>query len=147
MIRVYLYKNLLFLRKKNGWTQAEMQDRCGISTATWSNYENAKTEPDIQTIIEISRIFKVSIDDLLTVNLENAHLNEDFEGQKNAHQNAHLSAHLNTKNKGKYTEVDGPENVLNDPSDVGTWALMGQIKGVDEKLDQLRLLVEKVLKK
>lgn len=65
-----LAKNLYFLRKQAGITQAEIPDNIGIGRGTWSNYELDKTEPDIQTLIDISRFFRISIDQLLTEDLE-----------------------------------------------------------------------------
>lgn len=71
----YLGQNLHFLRNRSGYKQAEMLDIIGISGATWSDYENQKTEPKINKLIEISEFFGVDLDGLLTVDLsENVHL-------------------------------------------------------------------------
>ncbi len=43
-----------------------MEARTGIRKATWSNYENAVTQPSIEWLIKISRFFGVSLDDLIT---------------------------------------------------------------------------------
>lgn len=154
MLSVYLYKNLFYLRKLNGWTQAEMQDWCGVSRANWSNYENGNTEPDIQTIANISRAFKVSIDDLVLKNFEseykNGNLNYKSEGSKNdenGNVNSNLKGNLNSKKEGYYTPADGAETTANEPTEVGTWAILGQLKQMDEKLDQLLLSAEKAPKK
>jgi transcriptional regulator with XRE-family HTH domain len=66
---VYLYKNLKALRKSKGWTQDEMLPVCGITRSTWSNYETGQTQPDVETIVKISGIFGVSIDDLILKDL------------------------------------------------------------------------------
>lgn len=48
-----------------------MQTALGISGGTWSNYENNKTEPQIQTLIAIAEYFEVGLDDLLRKDLSN----------------------------------------------------------------------------
>ncbi|RXK81977.1 helix-turn-helix domain-containing protein [Filimonas effusa] len=67
----YLPENLYFLRKQRKLRQDEMLAVLGISGGTWSNYENGKTEPQIQTLIDIAVFFEVNIDDLLRVSLSN----------------------------------------------------------------------------
>ena len=146
MIRVYRYRNLLFLRKKKGWTQVEMQNHCGISGATWSNYENGKTEPDIQTLAIISKVFKVSIDDLILKNFEDVHLiekNEDEKKQGNVHLSVHPTVHPIGEKEVESAGAGPPETGQKEINEVSAWAIMGQLKEVQEKLDQLKLLAEK----
>ncbi|WP_144263983.1 helix-turn-helix domain-containing protein [Filimonas lacunae] len=57
------------MRKHRKLQQEGMQDALGISRATWSNYENGKTEPSIQTLLQIATYFNVSVDDLLRTDL------------------------------------------------------------------------------
>lgn len=65
----FFAKNILFLRKRHKYTQAEMPDLIGVGRATWSNYENGLTEPDFDKLIGIANLFKVTIDDLLTTDI------------------------------------------------------------------------------
>ena len=65
----FFAKNILYLRKKRKHTQAEMPALIAVGRATWSNYENGLTEPDFDKLIGIAKFFKVSIDDLLTVDI------------------------------------------------------------------------------
>ncbi|MBN8861417.1 MAG: helix-turn-helix transcriptional regulator [Sphingobacteriales bacterium] len=118
MTGVYLYKNLKALRKSKGWTQDEMLSVSGITRSTWSNYETGQTQPDIETIARISGIFGVSIDDLILKDLSN--VLED------------------PKNRKKFTEVEGPENVLNDPENIQTWTILTHLRRIEQKLDELR---------
>jgi transcriptional regulator with XRE-family HTH domain len=124
---VYLYKNLKALRKSKGWTQDEMLSVCGITRSTWSNYETGQTQPDVETIVKISGIFGVSIDDLILKDL--SYVLED------------------PKSKKKFTEVEGPENVLNDPENIQTWTILTHLRRIEEKLDQLRDLSNNNIKK
>lgn len=57
--------NLRILRKHKKLQQEDMLQPLGISRATWSNYELGKTEPQIQTLLDIAGFFDVSMDDLL----------------------------------------------------------------------------------
>ena len=82
IIMNFFAKNLLYLRKKNKYTQANMPELIDISRATWSNYEKGFTEPGFDKLIKIAKLFKVSIDDLLTrdiefdIHYENSQVNE-----------------------------------------------------------------------
>ncbi|WP_301965292.1 helix-turn-helix domain-containing protein [uncultured Ruminococcus sp.] len=58
-------KKLKELRIKNNLTQTDLGEKIYLSRATISKYEQGKMEPNIDTIIELSNIFKVSIDELL----------------------------------------------------------------------------------
>jgi len=120
LLRVYLYTNLKVLRKKNGWTQDEMQEQCGIQRSTWSNYENGYTEPSLEVIAMISGVFKISLDDLILKDLRDAHLNDEAE----------------TPKKPYATAEDRPETTANEPDEVGTWAILGQLKRIEEKIDR-----------
>ncbi len=74
----FFAKNILYLRKKHKYTQADMPALIAIGRATWSNYENGLTEPDFDKLIGISKLFKVTIDDLLTADIgAHDHLNND----------------------------------------------------------------------
>ena len=91
----FFAKNIHFLRKHYDFTQAEMPARIDIGRATWSNYENSVSEPDIEKIIGISALFKVSIDALLMVDLsENVHL-IGISSDENIGKNVHVNVHAN----------------------------------------------------
>lgn len=60
-----MLKNLRDLRKEVGLTQKEVAEKLNISQQTYSDYENCKTEPTIETLIAIANFFEVSTDYLL----------------------------------------------------------------------------------
>ncbi len=60
-----MLKNLKNLRKEFAFSQKQMADKLHISQQTYSDYENCKTEPTSETLIDIANIFDVSIDELL----------------------------------------------------------------------------------
>lgn len=61
-----LSKNLKTFRVKSGLTQLEMADLIGISDKNWSNYERGKTEPNVETLLKIASVFKISLDGLVS---------------------------------------------------------------------------------
>ena len=60
-----LADKIIELRKKNGWAQEELAEKLGVSRQAVSKWEGAQSVPDIQRILEMSRLFGVSTDYLL----------------------------------------------------------------------------------
>ena len=58
-------EKLKALRLENGLTQDELGEKLYLSRTSISNYEQGKFEPNIETIIDISDLFNVTIDELL----------------------------------------------------------------------------------
>ena len=52
-------------RKKNGWSQEDLADKLGVSRQSVSKWESAQSIPDLQRILEMSKLFGVSTDYLL----------------------------------------------------------------------------------
>jgi transcriptional regulator with XRE-family HTH domain len=67
-----------FEREKKGLKQNELADLIGVSQQTISKYENGTREPDITNLINLSRIFDVSIDYLLGLQNESQINHETF---------------------------------------------------------------------
>lgn len=97
-----------------------------IKATTWSNYENGITEPDITTLIRISKFFEVSLDDLLTVDLSTINTEEKEIAKKGR----------------PIPEYDLPESVVNEQNPAGQWATFQLLRQIDEKLDSLLLSVK-----
>lgn len=72
------------LRKKNGWSQAELAARLGISQSAIGMYEQGRREPDTRNLLRIARIFNVSVDYLIGASM--------LEGQFDPAQIAHTVA-------------------------------------------------------
>lgn len=53
---------LLELRNEKNWSQREIAKKLFISQGTYNNWENGKTEPSIEQLISLSKLFDVSID-------------------------------------------------------------------------------------
>ncbi len=59
-------KALQHLRRSRGYSQQQVADQLGISRQTYSNYELGKREAPYQTLLQISELFGVSVDFLLS---------------------------------------------------------------------------------
>jgi len=64
-ISVRIGKNLLALRKKNGLTQADVSAHLNKSFFAYSNYETGKRTISIDDLIILSRLYNVSIDEIV----------------------------------------------------------------------------------
>lgn len=59
-------QNLQTLRRQNGLSQQQLAEQLGVSRQAVSKWELDAAKPDIDNVIQISRLFDVSIDELLT---------------------------------------------------------------------------------
>lgn len=53
------------LRVKNNLTQEQAGNLVGVSAETWSNWENAKTFPDIIKLQRIEKEFHIKYDEII----------------------------------------------------------------------------------
>ena len=56
---------LIALRKKAGWSQEELAQQLNVSRQSVSKWEGAQSVPDLDKIVQLSRVFGVSTDYLL----------------------------------------------------------------------------------
>lgn len=62
-------RNLRFLRAKEALTQREFAERLGLKQATIGAYEEGRATPPLGCLTEVSRLFKVSLDNLINSDL------------------------------------------------------------------------------
>ena len=60
-----LGEKIKLLREKNNFTQSDIAEMLGVSSATISKYESGILEPNIDSLKKLSNIFNISIDELL----------------------------------------------------------------------------------
>ena len=58
-------ENIKKMRKKLKITQDELSEKLNVTRQAVSNWENGKTEPDIETLTKMAQIFDISIDELV----------------------------------------------------------------------------------
>ncbi len=68
--------NIRFLRARRKLSQQNVADELTISRVRYSKYENGISEPPIELLIRISKYFHVSIDLLLSVDIEKYPMDE-----------------------------------------------------------------------
>lgn len=57
-------KKIQELRKKNGMSQEDLAEKIGVARQTISKWELGETSPDLKQAKELSKIFKISLDEL-----------------------------------------------------------------------------------
>ena len=57
-------KNLKEIRKESGLTQKQVAEFLNVVESCYANWEQGRTEPNVEMIRKLSVIFKVSIDEL-----------------------------------------------------------------------------------
>lgn len=62
---IKLKETISTLRKRVGFTQKELAEKMNVSDKTISKWENGITEPDNKALVDLSKIFNISVDELL----------------------------------------------------------------------------------
>lgn len=73
MSNIQLANNLRFLRTKHKLTQDDLSSLLNISRQAYSNYETSKRTPDLDSLLHISRFYRISIDELVLDNLQSTY--------------------------------------------------------------------------
>lgn len=60
-----LADKIVTLRKRAGWSQEELAAQLGVSRQSVSKWEGAQSVPDMQKVVQMSRLFGVTTDYLL----------------------------------------------------------------------------------
>lgn len=56
---------LRLLRRAGGWSQREVAERLHINRSTYAYYETGRTRPEYETLVNIAKLYGVSVDFLL----------------------------------------------------------------------------------
>ena len=70
-----LYEKLYELRRASGMSQEELAEKLGVSRQAVSKWEGGGAQPELQKLIELSKLYNVSVDELLS--LEHAKSQQD----------------------------------------------------------------------
>lgn len=65
-----LADKIVFLRKKAGWSQEELAEQLGVTRQSVSKWEGAQSVPDMDKVVQMSRLFGVTTDYLLKDEIE-----------------------------------------------------------------------------
>lgn len=58
-------KNIKSFREQKNITQTELAEKLNVTRQAVSNWENEKTEPDIETLHKIASVLEVSVEELI----------------------------------------------------------------------------------
>lgn len=67
---MFLAQNLKYLRSKAGEKQKDIAELLGVSEMTVSRYESGENEPELSKVLMISKHYDLTIDELITVQLQ-----------------------------------------------------------------------------
>ena len=76
-----LAEKIMKHRKKKGWSQEELAEHLNISRQSVSKWQSGASVPDLDKILRLSEIFKVSTDYLLKDEIEEEENKEESEPQ------------------------------------------------------------------
>ena len=66
----YLAKNIKYLRNKKKWSQEELASKLEVKRSSIAAYESKNVKPKLEFIVGFSKLFNISISDLIEKNLE-----------------------------------------------------------------------------
>lgn len=92
-LKAIFAENLIRLRTASGMTQLDLGEALSYTDKAVSKWERAESIPDVTTLLQIARLFHVTIDDLLKPEKEWTHPEpepESPERQMARRKNAHL---------------------------------------------------------
>lgn len=64
-MKTKIAENIKFYRKELGLTQGQLAEKLNGKKSLVSNYENGYSTPDIFTLCKLSKIFDITLDDLV----------------------------------------------------------------------------------
>lgn len=86
-----LGRKIYQLRKLSGMTQEQLAEKLSISRQTLSKWENETGVPDVESVVKISTLFHVSLEELLLE--EGKHVEEEHGAQITLEDMAKINAH------------------------------------------------------
>lgn len=86
-MNIEIANRLANLRKESGMSQEELAQKLGISRQAISKWERAESSPDTDNLIALSKLYSVSLDNLLEADEESIE-NENYAKQYSKDNNA-----------------------------------------------------------
>lgn len=130
----HLANNIRFLRQKRRLTQSEIESDCGLKDNVLSNYENAKSRPNVDILIRLANVLRVSIDDLLLFDFENS-------------SSIDVERRLKTDNADSREARSGAQadlSLLKEDDSVPMWAVYGRLAHIDVQLRELNKKIDRL---
>lgn len=107
-------QNLAYLRKSKDWTQEDLAQKLGIKRTVVASYEAGNTLPKFDVLLEIRRVFNVSLERLLLAkNPKELFISEEQEGFKDKERIKELQQELMKAQEGEAKALEA-QNQLRD---------------------------------
>lgn len=75
-------KRIFELRRERGWSQDQLAEKINVSRQSISKWESAQALPEIEKVVELSRIFQVTTDYLLLDQADNREVQPKWINEK-----------------------------------------------------------------
>lgn len=125
---------LKLLRKTHGMRQVDLAERMNISAQTISKWENMQKKPDIDQLLSLSKLFGVTIDQLVNDDIE---LDWNIAAKATSHTEREPNAEINAKPN--RVANSNQEQSPSPNSDFVTNQILSMIKNIESlDLDQLK---------
>lgn len=80
-------KRIFELRKERGWSQDQLAEKVNVSRQSISKWESAQALPEIEKVVELSRIFQVTTDYLLLDEADSKDVQPSWTNEERANYN------------------------------------------------------------
>jgi transcriptional regulator with XRE-family HTH domain len=138
----HLGKNLKLLRKGLNITQAELGLQLNKRQTTIANWENGESEPNIDELIQLTRIFGITVDELILSELSKG---KPIEKGEDEQETAKSKAKGNVT--GKLLEQkeasEGGENEGKAKQDAALWYLLQVVKEIRHDTYEILARIDK----
>ena len=105
-----LGQNIAALRKIKGMTQEKLAEQCNVSRQAVAKWETGESEPSIEKLVALSRVFNISIDILVKAEKENPLKVKDG---INRFDYGMIERCIGMLNKAKYLDCESGESTKN----------------------------------
>lgn len=100
-----LADKIIQLRKKNSWSQEELAELMGVSRQAVCKWEGAQSIPDINRLIQLSKLFNVSIDYLLKDEIEEIIYNMDVVHDESITEEKNLKRYVSMEEANTFLQI------------------------------------------
>ena len=140
---IKLGNRLASIRKEKGYSQEELAEKLGVSRQAISKWECGEASPDTDNLIELAKIYNMSLDELLEIKKEEPVKSEDEEKEiiKKDIEEVSEIATKRAEHKIKTSLVDILISTISTVSIVVAYILLGTLLGLWGKAWILFLLV------
>ena len=90
----HIGKNIVYLRKKNKWTQDDLALKLNVKRSLIGSYEEERASPKLDLINKIVALFDISMEDLVSTDLSKVKTNDDYTSRRFL-----MKLHTNAKNQ------------------------------------------------